>query len=314
MSATLPLFPVEASVQAGRTDVLFLILLAMSVIVLGIVAALIIGFAIRYRRGSPAKRGPLPKLISREVEIAWTVATLTIFLFIFWWASSLQLAESAAPADAMPIRVLAKQWMWKTEHPDGTREINTLHVPVGRSVRLLMTSQDVIHSFYVPAFRMKEDVLPGRTTETWFQATKTGTFRLECAEFCGTDHARMTGSIVVMSPTDYARWSEAAPEADDLAKQGAALFRTLGCSGCHDTASAVKAPDLAGLYGRDVRLADSRTVTADDAYIRDSILQPRKDIVAGYQPIMPSFSGAVGDADLQELVAYVRSLKDGGSP
>ncbi|HVV92314.1 MAG TPA: cytochrome c oxidase subunit II [Hyphomicrobiales bacterium] len=314
MHATLPLFPIEASVQAGRTDELFFIVLGMSVVVLGVVAALVIGFAIRYRRGSPAKRGPLPPLISREIEIAWTAGTLFTFLFVFWWASSLQLAAKAPPADAMPIRVLAKQWMWKMEHPNGVREINTLHVPIGRPVRLIMTSQDVIHSFYVPVFRMKQDVLPGRTTTTWFQATRTGTFRLECAEFCGTDHARMLGSIVVMSAPDFALWSEAQPESDSLAQKGAALFRTLGCSGCHATQSAVKAPDLAGLYGRAVRLADGRTVKADDAYIRDSILQPLKDIVAGYQPIMPSFAGAVSDADLQDLIAYVRSLKDGGTP
>jgi cytochrome c oxidase subunit 2 len=314
MHATLPLFPIEASVQAGRTDDLFFIVLGMSVVVLGAVAALIIGFSIRYRRGSKAKRGLLPPFISHEVEIAWTTGTLFTFLFIFWWASSLQLAAKAPPADAMPIRVLAKQWMWKTEHSNGAREINALHVPVGRPVKLLMTSQDVIHSFYVPAFRMKQDVLPGRTTTAWFQATRTGTFRLECAEFCGTDHARMLGKIVVMTPADYARWLEAQPEGNELASKGAALFRTLGCAGCHDIQSAVKAPNLAGLYGREVRLADGRTVKADDAYVRDSILQPLKDIVAGYQPIMPSFAGAVDDADLQALVAYVRSLKDGGSP
>jgi cytochrome c oxidase subunit 2 len=314
MHATLPLFPIEASVQAGRTDELFFILLGMSVVVLGGVGALIVVFAIRYRRGSKAKRGPLPRLVSHEVEIAWTAATLFTFLFVFWWASSLQLAAKAPPADAMPIRVLAKQWMWKMEHPNGAREINTLHVPIGRPVRLIMTSQDVIHSFYVPVFRMKQDVLPGRTTTTWFQATRTGTFRLECAEFCGTDHSRMTGSIVVMSAADFARWSAAQPEGNALAAKGAALFRTLGCSGCHATRSAVKAPDLAGVYGRRIRLADGRTVEADDAYVRDSILQPLKDIVAGYQPIMPSFAGAVTDADLQELVAYVRSLKDGGTP
>jgi cytochrome c oxidase subunit 2 len=308
----LPLSLPEASVQAVSTDRIFFALLVVSAVIILLVVGLIVVFAARYRRGSRAKRGSLPKFFSREVEVGWTAATLFAFLFFFWWAGSTHLSALIAPKDAMEVHVVAKQWMWKIEHPNGAREINALHVPLGEPVKLVMTSQDVIHSFFVPAFRMKQDVLPGRYTETWFQATKTGTFHLLCAEFCGTDHSRMTGEVVVMQPDDYARWARAQPQGDDLGREGAALFVSLGCSGCHAAGSAVHAPGLAGLYGGPVQLADGRTVTADDAYLRDSILQPRRDIVAGYEPVMPSFAGQIDDGAVVRLVAYIRSLKDAG--
>jgi cytochrome c oxidase subunit 2 len=217
----------------------------------------------------------------------------------------------------LEIHVLAKQWMWKTQHPSGAREINALHVPIDKPVRLLMESQDVIHSFFIPAFRIKQDVLPGRDapTQLWFQASKLGTFGLLCAEYCGTDHSAMRGRIVVMTQQDYAAWSVAQPDGDDLAHQGAALFVSRGCSGCHAAASKVHAPRLAGLYGRTVPLQDGRSVLADDAYIRDSILQPRRDIVAGYEPIMPSFAGVLDDGEIQGLIAYIKSLRNAeGAP
>jgi cytochrome c oxidase subunit II len=205
--------------------------------------------------------------------------------------------------------------MWKAEHPNGAREIDELHVPVGEPVRLVMTSQDVIHDFYVPAFRLKKDVLPGRFTELSFTATKPGEYRLFCAEYCGTDHARMGGRIVVLDRGEYGRWAAAQPQGDDLAREGEALFRSLGCSGCHAAGSAVRAPSLRGVYGGPVPLADGRVVTADSAYVRDSILQPRREIVAGFRPIMPSFAGVVDDAELIRLEAYIRSLAiSRGSP
>jgi len=307
--AGLPIFPVEASTQAVRTDAVFFLEFGISLVILGVVAFLVIGFSIRYRRGSKARRGPLPSLIRSEIEIGWTLGTIFLALFLFWWASATYFSALATPPKAIEIHVLAKQWMWKVEHPDGAREINALHVPVNEPVRLIMTSQDVIHSFFVPAFRMKKDVLPGRATETWFQATRTGTYHLECAEYCGTDHSRMTGSIIVMSPDDYARWQTAQPQADNLAAAGGTLFDMLGCASCHET-DGKRAPVLYGLYGRRVKLSTDEIIVADSAYIRDSILQPRKDLVAGYPPIMPSFKGAVSDADLARLVAYIRSLKN----
>jgi len=298
----------EATTHAVQVDHIFYGLLVLSGLTMLLVFVLVIFLAVRYRRGSNAKRGPLPEIVSREFEIGWTSATLFLFAFLFWWASSADLKSLAAPADAIEIHVVAKQWMWKTQQPNGAREIDALHIPVGKPVRLVMTSQDVIHSFFVPAFRVKQDVVPGRETEIWFNATKTGVFPLLCAEYCGTDHSMMRGRIVVMRPEEYANWLTRQPEGDDLAQVGAKLFVAQGCSGCHAESSTVHAPRLAGLYGRTVSLSDGREVRADDGYIRDSILQPKRDIVAGYEPIMPSFAGLLDDGEIQSLTAYIRSL------
>lgn len=298
----------EATTHAVQVDHIFYGLLVLSGLTMLLVFVLVIFLAVRYRRGSNAKRGPLPEIVSREFEIGWTSATLFLFAFLFWWAASADLKSLAAPADAIEIHVVAKQWMWKTQQPNGAREIDALHIPVGKPVRLAMTSQDVIHSFFVPAFRVKQDVVPGRETEIWFNATKTGVFPLLCAEYCGTDHSMMRGRIVVMRPEEYANWLTRQPEGDDLAQVGAKLFVAQGCSGCHAESSTVHAPRLAGLYGRTVSLSDGREVRADDGYIRDSILQPKRDIVAGYEPIMPSFAGLLDDGEIQSLTAYIRSL------
>ena len=300
--------PEAASAQAVQTDQIYYVLLALSGAVIVLVGALLLIFSIRYRRGSKAKRGALPPIMSKEFEIGWTSATLFLALFIFWWVSSSQLSALVAPKNALEIHVVAKQWMWKTQHSNGAREINELHVPVDTPVRLVMTSEDVIHSFFVPAFRMKKDVLPGRYTETWFRATKLGVFHLFCAEYCGSEHSRMTGRIVVMQADGYARWLAAQPEGDGLAKAGEAVFRARGCSGCHSETSKVHAPNLNGLYGRKVQLADGRTVTADEAYLRDSMLLPRRDVAAGFEPIMPSYAGILTDGEIISLTAYIRSL------
>lgn len=300
--------PEVASVQAVQTDRIYFVLLVLSGVVILLVAALILVFSIRYRRGSKAERGAMPAVMSREFEIGWTSTTLFLTLFIFWWASSTQLSALVAPHNALEIHVVAKQWMWKTQHANGAREINELHVPVDTPVRLVMTSEDVIHSFFVPAFRMKKDVLPGRYTETWFRATKTGVFHLFCAEYCGSEHSRMIGRIVVVEKDNYAQWLAAQPQGDGLAKAGEAVFRARGCSGCHSEASKVHAPDLKGLYGRKVQLADGRTVTADEAYLRDSMLMPRRDVAAGFKPIMPSYAGILTDGEIISLTAYIRSL------
>jgi cytochrome c oxidase subunit 2 len=301
------LFPIAASTEAAKVDTLFYILLALAGFITLLVFGLVLLFAIRYRRGSKASRADMPNFLSREMEIGWTLATLFLFLFVFWWAGSADLSALVPPKGAIDVHVLAKQWMWKVEHSNGAREINELHVPINQPVRLLMQSQDVIHSFFVPAFRMKQDVVPGRENQTWFQATKLGTFHLLCAEYCGTDHSVMRGRIVVMRPEEYAAWLTSQPEGDDLAHEGAALFVSRGCSGCHAGSSNVHAPKLAGIYGRSVQLSDGRTIVADDAYIRDSILQPKRDIVAGYEPIMPSYAGILDDGEVQSLIAYIRA-------
>ena len=300
--------PRQASTFAPQTDALYFTLLGISGAIVLLVFALIVVFSIRYRRGSSAKRGTLPPLIQHEFEIGWTSATLFAFLMLFWWAGSNEVSQLLPPRDAMEIHVVAKQWMWKIQHPNGAREINTLHVPVDEPVRLDMTSQDVIHSFAVPAFRIKQDILPGRYVETGFRATETGVFHLFCTQFCGTAHSGMVGSVVVMSKPDFAAWLTGQRPSGDLVAQGRALFTSLGCAGCHEPGGPVHAPDLSGLYGRKVPLADGQFALVDDAYLRDRILDPKANPPAGYDPIMPSFKGEVDDAQILELTAYIRSL------
>ena len=307
---TFPLFPGAASTQAASTDRIFTWLVIVSVMIIVLVFGLIVGFAFRYRNGSRAKRGDLPELIERDFEIGWTVATLFLFLFIAWFTAAADLGSLVPRKGGLEIHVVAKQWMWKTQHPNGAREIDALHVPIGEPVTLLMTSEDVIHSFFVPQFRIKQDVVPGRYTQTWFEATVPGTYHLFCTQLCGTEHARMVGDVVAMKQQDYAAWTAAQPQGDDIAKQGESLFRSLGCSGCHAISSTVHAPSLVGLYGKPVHLTDGRTVVADDAYLRDSILQPARDIVDGYPNIMPSFSGLIGDDEILALTAYLRAQHD----
>lgn len=307
------LWPPGASSYSGEVDLLTVGLLVVTGLVLFLVLFLLILFCTRYRRGSNADRSDQVRK-TWHWEISWSAATLLGFLGLFFWGASLYERLYRPPSDATEVFVVGKQWMWKLEHPEGQREINELHVPIGRPVKLVMTSQDVIHSFYVPAFRIKHDVLPGRYETLWFEPTKAGEFPIFCAEFCGTDHSHMTGRLVVMQPTDYERWMRAEQPASGMAQEGAALFRQFGCSGCHGAQSKVHAPSLDGLYGRPVPLQDGSIVTADDRYIRDSILQPRRQIAAGYPPIMPSFAGQIGEDDVLKLIAYIKSLANKRPP
>jgi cytochrome c oxidase subunit 2 len=307
LSAGFRLLEPAAATAAAPVDALFTAMTVLCGTVAVVICLVIIAFAVRYRRGSRVPRGE-PRRQMRALEVAWTLTPLAIFIGLYVWAARDYMRLYAPPPDALPVVVVAKQWMWKLQHRNGRREINELHVPLGRPVLLKMTSQDAIHSFYVPAFRLKQDVLPGRYTALWFTATQLGEFRLFCAEFCGTQHSRMTGRIVVMRPDDYARWLAAGPAEPGLAQYGFALFRQLGCSGCHDTASTVHAPLLQGLAGRVVHLQDGRSVVADDNYLRDAILTPRKDVVAGFAPVMPSYAGQVSEEDLHALIAYLHEL------
>ncbi|MGE5470515.1 MAG: cytochrome c oxidase subunit II [Bacteroidota bacterium] len=302
--------PVAASNIAEKVDQVLLGLFLITGVVAVAVAALIIFFSIRYRRGSRADRSN-PPAGYRPLEIAWIIAPLLIFIAIFIWAARNYVDFYRPPADAMPVFVVAKQWMWKLEHQNGKREIDELHVPVGRPVRLVMTSQDVIHSFFVPAFRTKQDILPGRYTSIWFTATKAGEYHLFCAEYCGSQHSMMGGRIVAMEASDFARWLQVGTPDAGMAARSFELFRHYGCSGCHAAGSSVHAPDLNGLLGHSVHLADGRTVVADEAYIRDSILLPRKDVVAGFVPIMPSFAGQITEEDLMAIIEYIRSTDKG---
>jgi cytochrome c oxidase subunit II len=305
--AWVPFWPATSAVSGGVVNSLFVAELGVCAAILALVFGLIWVFCIKYRRTAPAGRA-VPSQRSWAIEIGWTAATLAAFLGLFVWGASIYVWLYKPPPADLEVYVVGKQWMWKIEHPGGQREIDALHVPIGKTVRLVLASQDVIHSFFIPAFRVKHDVVPGTLETMWFRPTQTGVFPIECAEFCGTQHAHMLGEVVVMEPAAYARWlTQQGPE-QSLAQQGEALFRKHGCSGCHGANSTVHAPSLAGLYGRLVHLSDGSSVRADERYIRDSILLPKKEIVAGYPPIMPSFAGQIGEDELMKLIAYIQSL------
>ena len=298
--------PVAANF-AAEADHIFIALLVLSSAVLILVATLMITFAVRYRADSPLDRGSLlPRTF--YIEMGWTTATFLGFIGLFWWGGALYLREFRPPPDAIKINVVGKQWMWKVEHPGGQKEINTLHVPQGQPVQLIMTSEDVIHDVGIPALRLKRDVLPGRYENMWFVADTPGTYWLFCDQLCGADHSRMRGQVVVMAPPDYQQWLEANGTSRGLVAEGERLFVQFGCAGCHGGNGTVRAPSLAGLYKSPVPLSDGTTVVADEKYIRDSILFPKKQIVASFKPVMPSFDGKVSEADLQKLVAYIKSL------
>lgn len=295
----------SASTAAAGVDHLTLALLAASALVAGVLLVLNLGFIIRYRAGSAAPRPPL-RISSGKIEAAWIAGTTIIFLGFFAWGAKLYLEEERAPAGAYDIAVVGRQWMWDIHQPNGRREFDELHVPIHTPVRLLLTSEDVIHSFYVPAFRLKQDVVPGKTVSLWFDATKPGRYAILCSEFCGSKHAEMTGVIVAEEPAQYAAWL--AQDAIAPGTRGRLLFARYGCASCHEPGSTVRAPLLAGLYGRTVPVAGGGTVLADEAYLRDSILLPNKVVVAGYQPVMPSFRGVIPAGDLLELIAYLKAL------
>jgi len=292
--------------MAGNVDALYVFLLLISVMVSALIFTLILVFAIRFRRqkGVEAEQieGSLP------LELTWSIMPLFVFLFIFGWGAVIFFQMRTPPKDASTIYVVAKQWMWKLEHEEGIREINSLHIPVGRNVKLIMTSQDVIHSFYVPAFRVKQDVVPGRYTTMWFKATKPGTYHLFCAEYCGTQHSGMIGEVVVMEATQYQAWLAGGGATGTMASNGESLFQQLGCATCHRSDTQGRGPNLAGLFGKRVAISDGTTVVADEGYIRESILVPTAKIVSGFKPIMPPFQGLVTEEQLNALVAYVKSL------
>jgi cytochrome c oxidase subunit 2 len=309
----LPIWPKEAGITAALVDHIVLAELMIVVLVLCFVFSLMTLFCIRYRQGSTAPRENAGGK-SWRWEIGWTTATLAAFLALFVWGASAYVDLYSPPSGGLELFVVGKQWMWKIQHPGGQREIDEIHLPVGKAVRVVLASEDVIHSFYVPDFRTKHDAVPGQFETFWFEPTEIGSFPLECSEYCGMGHAKMGGSIIVTSDEDYARWLANAGVSQSLTEEGRALFRAHGCSGCHDPGSTVHAPPLAGLYGTFVHLADGRVVRADESYIRDCILEPLTQVVAGYPPVMPSFAGQLGEDDLIALTAYIQSLSQDMPP
>ena len=304
----------EASSNAAETDHLLWALLLVSLAVLALVFGLMLRYIVKYRAGSRLDRGAVSGK-SWIFEISWTVATLLVFFGFFVWGADLYVRLFQPPKDALPVYVIAKRWMWKTEHAGGQREINALHVPVGRPIELVMTSEDVIHDFSVPAFRVKHDVLPGRYDSLWFTATAAGTYHLFCTQYCGLDHSKMVGEIVALPPAQFQAWLGRNTTGDTLASAGKTLFMRFGCTGCHgadaagrEEGSAGRAPSLTGLYGAPVTLAGGGVIRADDRYLHDAIVQPERQLVAGYAPVMPSFAGQLDEEDLLRLVAYIKSL------
>jgi cytochrome c oxidase subunit 2 len=311
MSKYLPLWPDQASTMAGQVDALYIYLLLVSGIMTALIFITVTVLAIKYRRIPGRRATPIEG--STFLEIGWSILPFFVMITFFIWGAIIYFQERTPPADATEVYVVAKQWMWKIEHMEGQREINELHVPIGQNVKLIMTSQDVIHSFFIPAFRLKQDVLPGRYTTMWFRATKPGRYHLFCAEYCGTMHSGMRGDIVVMEPQDYAQWMAGGPFAP-LQVTGRELFATLGCATCHRSDAQGRGPNLQGVYNQSVMMEDGRSVTADENYVRESILNPTAKIVKGYKPVMPAFQGLVSDEQLNALVAYVKSLSSNQPP
>jgi cytochrome c oxidase subunit 2 len=303
------LFPLGASTFAPRVDSLMLFVAVVAFFFVFLVAGLIFFFVLKYHHGARVDRSK-PVVFNLPLELAWTGIPLILVLIIFAWGAKLFIAMRQPPADAMEVYVVGKQWMWELQHSEGRRELNELHVPTGRPVKLLMTSADVIHSFYVPAFRVKQDVLPGRYTTEWFQASAPGRYRLFCAQYCGTAHSAMGGWIVALAPADYQRWlagGEGAAAEAPMTEAGGHLFRRLQCAACHREGGS--GPALAGLYGRVVSLEDGGRAVADESYLRESIVRPDAKIAKGWAARMPSYEGRLDEAQLSELVVYLKSLK-----
>lgn len=308
-----PFFPPQGSAIAADVDHLTLFLVAVAVVFTVGIFGSIIFFAIRYRRRSDDE---LPRSIHTGIalEVLWSVIPFGLTMVMFTWGASLYFREGRPPANAMQIYVVGKQWMWKVQHMEGQREINELHIPAGRAIKLTMTSEDVIHSFYVPAFRVKQDVVPGRYSTLWFKPDKPGKYHLFCAEYCGTNHSGMTGWIYVMEPRDYEAWLGGGAETGSLSQRGEKLFQDLACGNCHKTDGTGRGPNLVGVFGSTVQLAGDGAVKADEDYIRESILQPSAKIVAGYQPLMPTFQGLVTEEGVQQLIEYIKSMKPNTEP
>ena len=311
MFTNFPFFPQQASAQAAEVDAIYFFMVAVTAFFSILIAALVIFFAIRYRR---RHRDEVGYAIhgSLALELLWTIIPFFIVMVMFAWGAKVFFDLFRPPAGAMEIYVVGKQWMWKVQHMDGQREINELHVPVGRPVKLIMGSEDVLHSYYIPAFRVKADVIPGRYNVLWFTATKAGTYHLFCAEYCGTKHSGMIGSVIAMEPQDFQAWLGGGRASDSPVAAGEKLFTDLACITCHRSDTQGRGPMLANVFGKQVELQDGRTVMADEAYIRESIVNPQAKIVAGFQPIMPTFQGLVTEEQLLQLISYVKSLSQQG--
>ncbi|HZL25542.1 MAG TPA: cytochrome c oxidase subunit II [Acidobacteriaceae bacterium] len=301
------LFPPEASTIAPSMDALYFFLLLLTVIGLLLVGGLIFGFSLRYRRS----RNPVATQIegSTLMEATWTIIPLALFLVCFVWGALLYFRIYNPPANSMNIYIVGKQWMWKAEHPGGQHEINSLHIPIGRPIQLTMISQDVFHSFSIPDFRVKREVIPGRYTTVWFNATDVGTYHLFCTQYCGTQHSGMIGEVTAMTPADYEKWSQQSTSGMSLAQNGERLYASMGCNACHNGSATARGPNLAGVYGSKLTLTNGSEVLVNEAYLRDAILNPSEHVTAGFAPIMPTYQGQISEDGLIDLVEYIKTLQ-----
>ena len=310
----IPFIPDSASTVSGKVDALYFYLSGVTVFFTLLISGVLIFFVIKYRRRT-AFEIPRPIAGSHKLETLWSVIPFIIAMSMFAWGAQLYFENSRPPRNANEVYVVGKQWMWKIQHSTGQREINELHVPAGRKIKLIMTSEDTIHDFFIPAFRIKADVLPGKYTTQWFEATKPGTYHLFCAEYCGMNHSGMIGSVIVMQPTDFDNWLSGNASQQSPAVAGQQLFQSLGCVSCHGAnGEGGRGPALVGLFGSRVFLNGGQTVTADEAYIRESIENPSAKVVSGFNPIMPTFQGQVTPEQLIQIMSYIKSLQVSGPP
>ena len=309
MSDNFPLFPEQASTFAWQVDYLSFLLLALSAFFAVAVVFFLALFSFKYRRRSEDER-PRPSEDSIALEVTWSIIPLILSLAVFSLGAGAFFRMYRAPENAIDIYVVGKQWMWKIQHPEGKREINELHVPVNQPVRLTLASEDVIHSFFIPAFRTKKDVVPGRYNTMWFEATKVGEYHLFCAEYCGTQHSGMVGRVVVMEQEEFQNWLSGGVSGETMVEAGARQFQQLGCETCHKESDQGRGPKLSGIYGHLVKLTTGQEVVADEDYLRNSILDPGSQVVGGYKPIMPTFQGQLSEETLLQIISYIRSLSD----
>jgi cytochrome c oxidase subunit 2 len=302
-----PLYPEQASTIALPVDLLYFFLIAVSAFFALLISVLVVVFAAKYSKDRPnASSAHIEG--STKLEMLWTIIPLGLTMVMFAWGTILFFDQARMPTDAMEFTVTGKQWMWKVQHPTGQREINDLHIPIGRPIRMTMTSEDVIHSYYVPAFRTKQDVLPGRYSQLWFEASKLGTYDMYCAEYCGTKHSQMVGKVTVLTQEDYELWLSGAVANETPLQAGERLFTALRCVTCHNATSAARGPDLAGQFGKQVLLSSGAKVEFDAEYVRESILNPNAKLVSGFTPLMPSFQGQVKEEDILSLIAYLKTF------
>jgi cytochrome c oxidase subunit II len=309
MQGWIPLVPDSASTLSWKVDAIYFYLSGVTLFFTLLISAVLIFFVIRYRRRSPFEI-PRPIAGSHKLETLWTIIPFIISMTIFGWAAQVYFEQYNPPENAVEIYVTGKQWMWKIQHSTGQREINELHVPVGRKIKLIMTTEDVIHDFFVPAFRMKADVVPGKYTTQWFEATKPGSYHLFCAEYCGMNHSGMIGKVVVMESREFDNWLSGNTGSTTPAAAGQQLYQTLGCASCHGAnGEGGRGPVLAGVFGKQTTLTTKQTVLIDEGYLRESILNPQVKLVDGFGPIMPTFQGQVSEDQLMQLIAFIKSLR-----